>query len=342
MYEKRDFRSAESLEAEEGRRDALVPFLAGHGFRVRANGDHRRTHGASAVEQLILAVSPQGEDMLMRVRLCWLRKGKSSNEHLFAAAQLSSKLRNESHAETLAHLRNRDARRGITHTLFVQDDRLRRIICAAVVPTDALGPIWEGQRAVAEELLRSPSARPNAANQILNGKSPTIYLMDERREDSYRIPAVLWNTPGVIRLGPAAVDVPVPGELASVDAVNDLAPNPDLLGRDGAEAVQRLASSYPRNPAVRRAVLRRADGRCERPGCGASRPWVGFLDVHHVLGVAESDRPRNCVALCPNCHREAHFSPGKDALNAELLSVAQTASRRADPISTSRVTGGAA
>ena len=325
MNKKRVFRSAESLEAEASRRNALVPFLMGHGFEVNDDDDRRHTHGASAVEQLIQAVSPQGEDMCVRVRLCWLRKGKSGNEHLFAAAQLSSKLRNGSHAETLAHLRDRDASKGITHTLFVQDDRLRRIICAAIVPTAALSSVWEGQRAAADELLRSPSARSNAANQILNGNSPTIYLMDERREDSDRITAVLWDTPGVIRLGPAAVDVRVPGELASVDALNDLAPNPDLLGRDGAEAVQRLASSYPRNPAVRQAVLIRAAGRCERPGCGASRPWVGFLDVHHVLGIAESDRLRNCVVLCPNCHREAHFSPSKDALNAELLSFAQIA-----------------
>src|SRR4051794_29824546 len=79
---------------------------------------------------------------------------------------------------TLAYLRDRDAGRAITHTLFVQDDRLRRIICAAVVPTDAVGPIWEGQRDVADKLLGSPTARPNAANQILNGQSPTIYLVD--------------------------------------------------------------------------------------------------------------------------------------------------------------------
>ena len=58
-------------------------------------------------------------------------------------------------------------------------------------------------------------------------------------------------------------------------------------------AIIRTVLSYPRDPEVRREVLSRARGRCERPGCGAARSWTPFLDVHHVLGVAESDRARN-------------------------------------------------
>ena len=36
------------------------------------------------------------------------------------------------------------------------------------------------------------------------------------------------------------------------------------------------------------------------------------------LGIDVSDRVWTCVALCPNCHREAHFSPDRDAINAQL------------------------
>ncbi|CAN0604767.1 unnamed protein product, partial [Ectocarpus sp. 12 AP-2014] len=34
-----------------------------------------------------------------------------------------------------------------------------------------------------------------------------------------------------------------------------------------------------------------------------------FLEVHHIIPLAESghDAVENTMALCPNCHREAHF-----------------------------------
>ncbi|MBU9434829.1 HNH endonuclease [Burkholderia multivorans] len=30
--------------------------------------------------------------------------------------------------------------------------------------------------------------------------------------------------------------------------------------------------------------------------------------MHHILGVEKGDRIWNCVALCPNCHRDTHHS----------------------------------
>ncbi|QHF00098.1 hypothetical protein PMA4326_000280 [Pseudomonas syringae pv. maculicola str. ES4326] len=85
----------------------------------------------------------------------------------------------------------------------------------------------------------------------------------------------------------------------------------------------RFGSLFQSFPKVRKAVIDRCGARCERPGCGASRPYTGFLDVHHILGVEVSDRVSNCVALCPNCHRDAHFSESRDSLNESLLRVAQ-------------------
>jgi 5-methylcytosine-specific restriction enzyme A len=75
-------------------------------------------------------------------------------------------------------------------------------------------------------------------------------------------------------------------------------------------------TSYARDPAVRAWVLQRSKGVCELCECPA--PFVSvdgtpFLEVHHLLPLAEggSDRPSNAVALCPNCHRELHY--GRDA-----------------------------
>jgi 5-methylcytosine-specific restriction protein A len=108
------------------------------------------------------------------------------------------------------------------------------------------------------------------------------------------------------------------------DTFDDLAvSDPSELGADAPTRRTRLQSYVPRDPKVRAEVRRRAGGRCERPSCGESRPYRGFLDVHHVLGAAKSDRVNNCVAVCPNCHREAHYSPEADAINAELLMIAK-------------------
>lgn len=110
---------------------------------------------------------------------------------------------------------------------------------------------------------------------------------------------------------------------ASNDSMDDL-PGVDysLLGRDRAKRIRQVISGVKRDPKVRRAVLKRSKGACERDGCGIERPYGGFLDVHHILGAERSDRVWNCVALCPNCHREAHAAPNRDRINARLLKIA--------------------
>ncbi len=91
------------------------------------------------------------------------------------------------------------------------------------------------------------------------------------------------------------------------------------LGTDGGTVSISIKSYIKRDRQVRLAVINRAQGKCENVDCGTFRGYNGFLDVHHILGVATSDRYCNCVALCPNCHREAHVSPCKDAFNNRLL-----------------------
>ena len=72
------------------------------------------------------------------------------------------------------------------------------------------------------------------------------------------------------------------------------------------------ATVYLRNPDVRATVLLRANGTCE--GCTKPAPFfkrsdgTPFLEVHHRIPLAEKGRDTvaNAIALCPNCHREAH------------------------------------
>ncbi len=70
---------------------------------------------------------------------------------------------------------------------------------------------------------------------------------------------------------------------------------------------------YIRNSDVVAEVLDRANGVCEY--CGNEAPFkkdtdgLGFLEVHHIIPLSENglDIVENCVALCPNCHRHAHY-----------------------------------
>jgi len=69
---------------------------------------------------------------------------------------------------------------------------------------------------------------------------------------------------------------------------------------------------YIRNPDVVAEALFLANGKCGR--CSREAPFRRmdgrlYLEVHHRVPLAEGgdDSVDNAVALCPNCHREAHF-----------------------------------
>ncbi|CAK2429260.1 HNH endonuclease [Vibrio crassostreae] len=70
---------------------------------------------------------------------------------------------------------------------------------------------------------------------------------------------------------------------------------------------------YVRNPDVVAEALVRANGTCE--SCYKPAPFIRktdntpYLEVHHKLPLAQCgpDTVDNVLALCPNCHRQAHF-----------------------------------
>jgi len=69
---------------------------------------------------------------------------------------------------------------------------------------------------------------------------------------------------------------------------------------------------FIRNQVVVAAALHRANGKCEKCKCDA--PFLRdtdntpYLEVHHIVTLAEGgdDTIENAIALCPNCHRQAH------------------------------------
>lgn len=79
------------------------------------------------------------------------------------------------------------------------------------------------------------------------------------------------------------------------------------------EQIKTIISSFKRNPDVITTILERANGICE--GCNMKAPFFRakdnspYLEVHHVIPLGENgdDTVENAIALCPNCHRKAHF-----------------------------------
>ncbi len=313
---KREFRGADSIAAEELTRDAIAPFLNSRGYAV-LNDERHKT--GTAVQQFISVRAPDGQVMKVRVRLCWRRGGRKSSEKDYSAAQLAVRPRPGGWDATFEYLAERDHLHGVTHNLILQRDG-DAIIYAALISAEDLGPIWSRQRDVSEELLRTGRAGRMKKNHAENGSSPTIWLQDDRSPYAHKVADALWQWPGVIDLADIQPQELSIAATVLLDDTYDDCPAPDYsaLGSDGAERVEVKRSLVRRDPRVRQAVLKRASG-CERAGCGENRNFPGFLDVHHILGVEKSDRVHNCVALCPNCHREAHYAPHAKELNAELL-----------------------
>ncbi len=121
------------------------------------------------------------------------------------------------------------------------------------------------------------------------------------------------------------------GERRSIESDDvsqlDLAALRERALRRPAEAAspqQRLRTVYERSDAVSAYVRRRASGRCE--SCGEPAPFVsrstgeGYLEPHHTRRLSDGgpDHPRAVIALCPTCHRRAHYSVDASAFNASM------------------------
>lgn len=306
----RAFRTDRSIAAELATRGRVAPLLERHGFTITARGGRQ---SGTAITQVIDATLDGGPPMRMHVRLCWRRDGRNASQNLYSAAQLRARLDDGGWEQTLANVAARHERDGYTHLLLVQDSP-DGFALAALIPSAEIPAIWARQRDVSGDLIERGMTGRQTKNHAMNGASPTLYLQDDRHPGTAAVGRVVWDWPGVVNVMALPIRGPVEPDTDTLDDIGVA----DQPGRDGADRLTQTRSGYPRDPAVRAAVRDRADGRCEWEGCSERRAYAGFLDVHHVLGVEISDRAWTCVALCPNCHREAHFSPERDAINAAL------------------------
>jgi 5-methylcytosine-specific restriction protein A len=243
----------------------------------------------------------------MRVKLCWRSTGQGVAH---SAAQLIAKVRNGDWEGELQSFVSRARSEGVTHFLFVQREA-EEITEAALVPAQAIVRIWCSQRDISTELIRQGRLGRRKKNHAMNGSSPTLWLTDVTAPS---VTEQLWKYPSVENLITLKQMENEHGDdtFADLDGI-DVA----QLGSDDAGRLHGWRSYVKRDRRVRQYVLERAGGKCE--SCKASRPFRAFLDVHHILGAEKSDRVWNCVAICPNCHRDAHFALDGEKINAILL-----------------------
>jgi hypothetical protein len=104
------------------------------------------------------------------------------------------------------------------------------------------------------------------------------------------------------------------------DPIND-------IGSDFPGQVNISGLKYSRDPKIREAVKRRANGKCEFCGeagfiCTDGTP---YLESHHIIALKDegADRLTNVIALCPKHHREAHFGERRDELEKEMAKKVQ-------------------
>lgn len=164
------------------------------------------------------------------------------------------------------------------------------------------------------KILKSARGKPQSARDFCVADSDSLDALQKFIEGT----ATFGRKGRALRRSkPLEVEPPID------DTLDDLVPDYSTFGSDGAHRVSTVRSYVKRDSRVRAEVRRRAKGRCERPSCNTGPRYEQFLDVHHILGVQKSDRVWNCVALCPNCHRDAHYAPDAAEINAILLKFAK-------------------
>ena len=80
------------------------------------------------------------------------------------------------------------------------------------------------------------------------------------------------------------------------------------LGRQAKDVVQKAvfekvaSGREPLSANERDEVLRRSQSRCENEQCN----YQGKPHIHHIDGNNQHNNLGNLIALCPNCHQQAH------------------------------------
>ena len=119
---------------------------------------------------------------------------------------------------------------------------------------------------------------------------------------------------------PKALYITNPSKGKSLQKLREIALDSTPMQATIKEKIQSIQS---RSMAINLYAKKRAGGICE--GCGEIAPFETksgpYLEVHHLTRLADggADLPQNVIALCPTCHRKAHYSLNCSEFNNKLI-----------------------
>jgi 5-methylcytosine-specific restriction protein A len=168
------------------------------------------------------------------------------------------------------------------------------------------------------ELDYEPYEKFNSAHDMFLGVM-RVQFANQYRE---RVTQVFWKEKGHTKFAPCSTTASViaddPHDFEALVAASKRLSAAKRRARLASALkkparTQVVSTAFQRNPDVVAAVLIRAKGQCE--DCKRPAPFkrasddTPYLEVHHRVHLAQGgdDTVENAVALCPNCHREAHY-----------------------------------
>jgi 5-methylcytosine-specific restriction protein A len=111
-------------------------------------------------------------------------------------------------------------------------------------------------------------------------------------------------------------------------SLNELRSRALAVSTSSRKPVERKQDYFYRSQAIKLYAHKRAAGICE--GCKQQAPFKTregspYLEVHHLRRLSDGgpDDPRWVVAICPNCHRRAHYAEDYKQYNQYLTQIAQ-------------------
>jgi len=288
-------RSPESLDREKRMRAMALLVLEKLGTISGNRSVHRM--------QLVEVLTSSGTPMVIWVKCAW-RPGKAGN----CAVQMTLRKKEEDIAHTteeavtvVTDVSERANLRGATHVLFLAaDNEGQTPLAAYLLPIGVMGILTREAAEVDQSLT-------------LNGSSPSFYVTASDDRQAALVEVVRRHAVDVLQ----GIAWPPP----AMDAIEDLDPWPEGVPRP--ERQSHISTSFPRDPAVRAHVLKRAGGNCEYCGSQGFLMVKGqrYLEAHHIISLANQgpDTLGNVIALCAGHHREAHYGARWESLEAEML-----------------------
>lgn len=277
-------------ELEAGMFASAVRALAAHGY----SGIRYDIGGKKARRRYVIAVAPSGEHCSIWVKCATKWRGMA--EALSFPWKKMGPSADGVHAVTEAC--RAAAERGATHLLAISGDWQ-----SAELSVARLYPLERVPSLVAEQAVATANAfyRFHSAALVVQSSSPEFAsvaaLAENAGEDILRPP--------------------------------DRDPHPSALIRS---VQSRTSSGYHRDAKVRAEVLRIAAGRCEC--CGeigfVTKGGERYLETHHIVEISQRgpDSLNNVIAVCPLCHRKAHYAADRAHIERRML---ETIRRRAAP-----------